>query len=93
MVRGLNPGIDFAGGRTYVIRFDETVNTAEVASNLTGAFGEAPQVVTFGSENQVRITTKYKIDETGVDDEVETALYTRTKKYAAGQCYKRGIPC
>lgn len=77
--RGLNPGIDFAGGRTFVVRFDESVSTEEVAENLTDIFGETPQVVTFGSDNQVRITTKYKIDETGVDDEVETALYTGLK--------------
>ena len=78
-IRGLNPGIDFSGGRTYVVRFDESVRTSDVARNLTGAFGEAPQVVTFGSDNQVRITTKYKIGETGVDDEVETALYNGLK--------------
>jgi len=84
LVRGLNPGIDFAGGRTYVIRFEEPVNTADVSSNLTGAFGEAPQVVTFGSDNQVRITTKYKIGETGVDDEVETLLYNGLKGMIGG---------
>lgn len=88
LVRGLNPGIDFAGGRTYVIRFDQPVSTAEVASNLTGAFGTAPQVVTFGSENQVRITTKYKIDETGVDDEVETLLYDGLKGMIGGDVTK-----
>jgi len=78
-IRGLNPGIDFSGGRTYVVRFDETVKTADVAKNLTLSFGEAPQVVTFGSDNQVRITTKYKIGVTDVDDEVETALYDGLK--------------
>ncbi|MCJ7446894.1 MAG: protein translocase subunit SecDF [Bacteroidales bacterium] len=78
-VRGLNPGIDFSGGRTYVVRFDQTVKTADVAQNLTAAFGEAPLVVTYGSDNQVRITTKYKINETGVDDEIETALYDGLK--------------
>jgi len=78
-VRGLNPGIDFSGGRTYVIRFEQSVKTADVAQNLTAAFGEPPQVVTYGSDNQVRITTKYKINETGVDDEVETALYNGLK--------------
>lgn len=40
VIRGLSPGIDFSGGRSYVIRFDESVNTAEVASNLADAFGE-----------------------------------------------------
>jgi SecD/SecF fusion protein len=75
-VRGLNPGIDFTGGRTYVVRFDNAVKTADVAKALTPVFGgEAPLVVTFGSDNQVRITTKYRINETGVDDEIETALY------------------
>jgi len=79
VVRGLNPGIDFSGGRTYVIRFDEKVSTEDVASLLTDAFGDAPQVVTYGSDNQVRITTQYKINETGVDDEVETLLYEGLK--------------
>lgn len=78
-VRGLNPGIDFSGGRTYIVRFDETVKTADVAKNLEVTFGEAPQVVTYGRDNQVRITTKYKIDETGVDNEVEAALYDGLK--------------
>ena len=78
-VRGLNPGIDFTGGRTYVVRFDQPVSTAEVAQNLTTAFGEAPLVVTYGSDDQVRITTKYKINETGVDDEIETTLYEGLK--------------
>ncbi len=78
-VRGLNPGIDFTGGRTYIVRFDEAVKTGDVSKNLTGAFGEAPLVVTYGSDNQVRITTKYKINETGVDDEVEAALYNGLK--------------
>jgi SecD/SecF fusion protein len=78
-IRGLNPGIDFTGGRTYVVRFDQPVKTADVASNLEKVFGEAPLVVTFGNVNQVRITTKYKINETGVDDEIETALYNGLK--------------
>lgn len=78
-VRGFNQGIDFTGGRSYVVRFDEPVLTAEVAQNLSGVFDGAPQVVTFGSQNQVRIITKYKINESGVDDEVETALYNGLK--------------
>ncbi|MGE5421532.1 MAG: protein translocase subunit SecDF [Chloroflexota bacterium] len=78
-IRGLNPGIDFTGGRTYVVQFDQPVRTDEVARTLTDAFGEAPQVVTFGNDRQVRITTKYRINETGVDDQVETALYDGLK--------------
>jgi len=87
-IRGLSPGIDFSGGRSYVIRFDESVNTADVASNLRDAFGEAPQVVTFGSDDQVRITTKYRINETGVDDEIETALYNGLKGMIGGDVSK-----
>jgi SecD/SecF fusion protein len=87
-IRGLSPGIDFTGGRTYVIRFDQTVKTADVAQNLTAAFGEAPLVVTYGSDNQVRITTKYKINETGVDDEIETALYNGLKGMIGGDITK-----
>jgi len=79
IIRGLNPGIDFSGGRTYIVQFDQTVKTADVAANLAEEFGEAPQVVTFGNDKQVRITTKYKINETGVDDEVETHLYNGLK--------------
>jgi len=74
-VRGLNQGIDFTGGRTYVVRFENPVRTQDVAERLEVKFGDAPQVVTFGSDNQVRIITKYKINETGVDEEIETALY------------------
>lgn len=79
LIRGLNPGIDFTGGRAYVVRFDAPVSTADVAETLSGVFGEAPQVVTYGSDNQVRITTNYRINETGVDNEVETALYDGLK--------------
>jgi SecD/SecF fusion protein len=78
-VRGLNPGIDFTGGRTYVILFDKPVKTEDIAAKLNVAFGELPQVVTFGSDKQVKITTKYKINETGVEDEVDTKLFEGLK--------------
>jgi len=78
-VRGLSQGIDFSGGRTFVVQFDQKVSTADVAKSLEPYFGSAPQVVTFGNDKQVRITTKYKIGETGVDDEVETTLYNGLK--------------
>lgn len=82
-IRGLNPGIDFTGGRTYVVKFDEPVKTADVAKLLEVQFGEVPQVVTFGSDDQVKITTKYKINEQGVDNEVETTLYNGLKSMLA----------
>ena len=64
--RGLNLGIDFQGGRSYVIRFDQNVNTQEIRSALEEKFGEAPEVRTFGPLSQVRITTNYMINETGL---------------------------
>ena len=79
ITKGLSPGIDFTGGRAFVVRFEESVSTEEVANRLTPVFGEAPQVVTYGSDNQVRIVTKYKIDEPGSENEVESTLYQGLK--------------
>lgn len=77
VVRGFNLGIDFQGGRTYTVKFDKDVKVGDIQKALTLEFGVAPEVKTFGSDNQVRITTKYKIDELSesVDNEVDQALY------------------
>ncbi len=74
--RGFNYGIDFKGGRTYVVRFEENVKVAEVGEALAAVYGEAPEVKTFGGNNQVKITTEYKIEELSadVDNEVEQLL-------------------
>ncbi|HZL77069.1 MAG TPA: protein translocase subunit SecDF [Bacteroidales bacterium] len=80
-VKGLNPGIDFTGGRAFIIQFDKPVVTEEVAKDLNASFGELPQVVTFGSSNQIKVITKYKITETNVDEEVQTKLYNGLKGY------------
>jgi SecD/SecF fusion protein len=76
---GLNQGIDFTGGRNYVIRFNENVNTEEIEQHLQDGFQDASvSVITIGTENQVRVSTNYKINDNSetVDDEVETILYT-----------------
>ena len=80
-VRGLDPGIDFSGGRTYVIRFDKPVVTEDIASKLSTTFGQLPQVVTYGKQEQAKITTSYRINETGVEDEVDTKLYEGLKSF------------
>lgn len=83
-VRGLSLGIDFTGGRTYVVRFDQVVNPNELRVTLTDAFsGDAPEVKTFGASNQVKVTTKYRITETGqeVDADVEHRLYEGCKDF------------
>ncbi|MEE0991028.1 MAG: protein translocase subunit SecDF [Paludibacteraceae bacterium] len=77
-VRGLNQGIDFSGGRNYVVRFAEKVNTDDIINHLEDGFTDAQvSVITIGTENQVRITTNYKIAENSetIDDEVEEILY------------------
>jgi SecD/SecF fusion protein len=76
VMRGLNYGIDFKGGRTYVVRLDQDVQVADVQEALAIPFGTAPEVKTFGADNQIRITTTYKIDDDSenVDNEVEELL-------------------
>ena len=55
--RHLSMGIDFTGGRTYVVRFDQDVNVVDVRSSLAAQFEEAPEVKSYGPNNQVKITT------------------------------------
>ncbi|MBR6292309.1 MAG: protein translocase subunit SecDF [Bacteroidales bacterium] len=87
-VRGLSFGIDFSGGRTYVVRFDQSVNAVEVRSALADQFEDAPEVKTYGPSNQLKVTTKYKIAEDGdaVKNEIVEKLYAGTSKY-----FKDGI--
>ena len=80
--RGLNLGVDFSGGRNYVVAFDKPVVTDEVRDLLDKSFdGVGVQVITIGSDNQVRISTKFKIDDNAesIDDEVEGRLYNGLK--------------
>ena len=86
-VRGLNRGVDFTGGRTYVVRFDSAVSADEVRSALDGAFvdGDAAnvscEVKQYGQENQMRIVTQYKYDDTSEDTtaEVDYIVYNALK--------------
>lgn len=80
---GLKQGVDFKGGRSYVVRFDEPMNASEVSGSLKEVFGTAPEVKTYGSDAQLKITTVYKIDEEGnlVDQQVQQALFRGLQKY------------
>ena len=75
--KGLNQGVDFTGGRSYIVRFENSVNTQDIASYLEEAYGSTPEVKIFGDDNQVKITTKYRIDEDDieVDHDVEAKLF------------------
>ncbi|MCD4680571.1 MAG: protein translocase subunit SecDF, partial [Bacteroidales bacterium] len=86
--RGLNFGVDFSGGRTYVIRFDQDVKTNELRSVLTAEFDNTPtEVKTFGPNKQVKITTKYMIEDKSekVDSIIETKLYIGLKPFFSNQ--------
>ena len=81
---GLNYGVDFTGGRTYVIRFDQDVNTEAIRKSLTKAFDNVtPEVKTFGPSSQIKVTTKYLIDEDGpqVDSIIQHKLYQALKNF------------
>ncbi|MBP5455611.1 MAG: protein translocase subunit SecDF [Paludibacteraceae bacterium] len=80
--QGLKQGIDFSGGRNYIVRFEKPVSTTDIADRLNGKFGEdRASVITIGDQNQVRISTNYKIDDESkdVDAEIENILYENLK--------------
>lgn len=62
-MRGFSFGVDFSGGRSYVVRFDQDVNTLDIRAALIDELGETPEVKTFGPNSQVKITTRYLIDD------------------------------
>lgn len=78
---GLKQGIDFSGGRTYVVRFEQNVNADEVRTALSQTFTEGQlNVITMGNANQVRISTNYDLDSED-DSKIETMLYEGLKSY------------
>ena len=97
--RGLNYGVDFSGGRTYLIRFDQDVNTNDVRQALTAVFidengqSQIPEVKTFGPNRQVKVTTKYLIDnnDTDVDSIIQSKMFEGLKPYFSDQsiAYKK----
>ena len=73
---GFTLGVDFKGGRSYVVRFDDVASTDAVRDALTTTFGEAPEVKTYGENTQLRITTTYLISssEETAEQQVEAKL-------------------
>ncbi|MCQ2974200.1 MAG: protein translocase subunit SecDF [Bacteroidales bacterium] len=86
-IKGFDKGVDFLGGRTYTVKFDQPVNSNDITSTLEVPFESAPLVKTFGSDDQVKIITKYRIDDEGenVDAEIEAMLYDNLLKYYKNQ--------
>ncbi|WP_194768363.1 protein translocase subunit SecDF [Tamlana sp. I1] len=87
---GLDQGVDFVGGRTYQVRFAHAVSSSEITDVLSdpAVFGSA-DAKTFGSANQLKITTKYKVNESGtkVDEEIRSKLYQALVPYLEGTTY------
>ncbi|HBC38027.1 MAG TPA: protein translocase subunit SecDF, partial [Porphyromonadaceae bacterium] len=81
----LNTGIDFTGGRNYIVRFDQPVKTGDIEQALQPVLGGSAQVITIGSSNQVRISTNYMIDSESatVEDDLVTLLGEGLKDYIA----------
>ena len=90
--KGFSYGVDFTGGRTYVVRFDKPVQAEEIRNLVEDAFevaaaqdstvsNAAAEVKQFGGESQMKITTTYKVEQesTEVDEEVEAILYNALK--------------
>ena len=81
-VRGVNQGIDFSGGRNYVVQFDHPVKTHELQAKLAPLFsGAQVGVITIDDNTKVRISTNYKIDsdEENIDDEITDILFNGLK--------------
>ena len=81
-LRGLNRGIDFSGGRNFVVQFDHPVSTQALESQLEAQFpGATTSVITIDNDTKVRVSTNYKIEDSseGVDDEIMSKLYDGLK--------------
>ena len=83
--KGFTYGVDFTGGRTYVVRFDTPVTAEEVRAAALEEFDGAVEVKQFGGESQMKITTQYLVEDesTEADAEVENKLYNALKGFFA----------
>lgn len=80
---GLNYGVDFVGGRTFQVRFEKPVSAEVVREELLKVFDGSAEAKVFGKDNQLKITTKYKVNESGseADAAVNRILYDNLKKH------------
>ncbi|MDR2125934.1 MAG: protein translocase subunit SecDF [Prevotellaceae bacterium] len=80
-MKGFSKGVDFTGGRTYVVRFDKNITSNEVREALLAEMGEASEVKQYGNSDQMKITTKYHYEDQSenVDADVENLLHNALK--------------
>jgi SecD/SecF fusion protein len=91
---GLNQGVDFIGGRTFQVRFPQTISAEEVRQDLLVAFDGSAEAKIFGKDNQLKITTKFKVAEPGTeaDQEVNKILFNNLKKhFDASMTYEKFV--
>ena len=92
-VNGLDQGVDFVGGRTFQVKFEKPIDAVVVSEELSKEFGTPVEAKVFGTDNQLKLTTKYKINVEGldVDKEVNEKLYNSLKKYYTVTSYDQFI--
>ena len=91
---GLDQGVDFVGGRTFQVRFEKPVEVEAVKVELAKVLDGSAEVKIIGNNNQLKITTKYKVKESGsqADEEVNKILYDNLKQhYSAGLTYDKFV--
>lgn len=82
-INGMNMGTDFVGGRTFLVKFEKPIDASLVANDLSKVFDSNVEAKVFGNDSQIKITTKYRVEEESskVDKEVNEILYNSLKKY------------
>ena len=91
---GLDEGVDFVGGRTFQVRFEKPIETEAVKAELAKVFDGSAEVKVFGSDNQLKITTKFKVQEPGIkaDEEVNKLLFATLKQhFSADMTYDKFV--
>ena len=85
--KGFTYGVDFAGGRTFVVRFDQPVSVEDVRASLVKEFNGGVEAKQFGGESQMKITTQYMIEDKSseADAVVEEKLFNAVKGFYAGE--------
>lgn len=83
LTKGFSYGVDFSGGRTYVVRFDAPVVPEKIRAATMTEFGEAAEVKQFGGISQMRITTKYMVDDQSMETDkmIEGKMYNALKGF------------
>lgn len=91
--KGFSLGVDFSGGRTYTVRFDQSVTPEQVRAALFDEFGESSEVKQFGGASQMRITTKYMVNDKSSETDrlIEDKLYNALKTFYANDLTLEGF--